>query len=186
MMKSNKNIIVGEKVNFRKIVESDLEVLIKWRNSKKMYRYNNQFVLLNMFLQEKWFESINKNKSNRIMFLVTNKKNKPIGVCGLIHVDKVNKSGDCAILLGDQKIHGKGLGSEILDKLVDYGFTHLGLHRIGAEIFSYNKISSGLFKKLGFKYEVTFREALWRDNKWWDIDLYSLLKQERILQNIKK
>ncbi len=185
-MKINKNIIVGGKVNFRKITELDLEVLIKWRNSKEVYQYNNQFVLLNMFLQKKWFKSIIRNKSNQVMFVVTNKKNKPVGICGLIHVDEINRSADCAIILGVQKLHGKGLGSEILDELVEYGFTHLGLHRIGAEIFSYNKISSGLFKKLGFKYEVTLREALWRDNRWWDIDLYSLLKHEKILQNIKK
>ena len=175
-MKFHNDLVIGKRIDFRKIVDADLKLLVKWRNSKGIREYNNQFILLNAFQQKKWFDQINTKKSDRVMFIVTNKKNKPIGVCGLIHIDRINKNADVAIILGEQKLHGKGLGSEILEWLIEYGFNQLGLHRIGAEIFSYNKISSRLFEKLAFKHEITLREALWRNGKWWDIYAYSLLK----------
>ena len=36
--------------------------------------------------------------------------------------------------------------------LIDYGFFKMKLHRIGADIFEYNKISVKLFEKLGKVY----------------------------------
>ena len=178
-MKLHHNIIIGATINFRKVTDADLKILASWRNTKGIREYNNQFMLLNMVQQKEWFKQINAKDSDRIMFMVTNKKNKPIGVCGLIHIDKINRNADVAIILGEQKLHGRGLGSEILSMLIDYGFNQLKLHRIGAEIFSYNNVSIKLFEKLAFKREVTLHEALWRNGKWWNIYVFSLLKHEQ-------
>lgn len=178
-MKSHKHVISGQNINFKKITREDLKILASWRNTKGIREYNNQFVLLNMIQQKEWFEQINAKDSDRIMFMVTNKKNKPIGVCGLIHINKADKNADVAIILGERKLHGKGLGSEILSILLKYGFNQLKLHRIGAEIFSYNTISVKLFKKLAFRHEATLRDALWRMGKWWNLYTFSLLKNEQ-------
>ena len=113
------------------------------------------------------------------MFMITNKMRKPIGVCGLIHLNKIDHCADVAIIIGEQNVHGKGIGSEVLYMLTKYGFDQLGLHRIGAEIFSYNTISMHLFKKLSFKHEATLRESLWRYGKWCDVSVFSLLKNEQ-------
>ena len=72
-------------------------------------------------------------------------------------------------------MHGKGLGTEALQLLVNYGFKKMKLHRIGAEIFEYNKISLKLFEKLNFKREALLRDGLWKDGRWWDVYTYSIL-----------
>lgn len=172
-------IIKGIKVDFRQIRKEDLVILRDWRNAKGIREYNTQFTLLNMINQKKWFEQLCNKNSDRVMFMVTNKTKKPIGVCGFIHLNKIDHCADVAIIIGEQNVHGRGIGSEVLYMLTKYGFDHLGLHRIGAEIFSYNTISIQLFKKLSFKREVTLRESLWRDGKWWDVYVFSLLKSEQ-------
>jgi UDP-4-amino-4,6-dideoxy-N-acetyl-beta-L-altrosamine N-acetyltransferase len=165
------------KTKFRKIVRTDLRILRDWRNSTGIMEYNSQFTLLNMVDQERWFKQIREKNSDRIMFMVMKEK-KPIGVCGLIHVNKKDRNADVAIIMGDRKLHGKGYGSEILQRLIEYGFTKLKLHRIGAEIFMYNKSSIRLFQKLNFTYETTLRDSLWRFGRWWDIYLYSILESD--------
>jgi RimJ/RimL family protein N-acetyltransferase len=128
--------------------------------------------------QRKWFIEISKEESLRKMFVITVKGGNPIGVCGLINIDKENKSADVAIILGEKNQRGKHFGSESLKLLVNYGFKKLKLHRIGAEIFEYNKRSVNLFEKLNFKLEATMRDRLWREGKWWDVYLYSILSDD--------
>jgi len=174
-LKMKKVIIIGHKINLRQINIDDLKILRDWRNAKGIYEFNTQFTLLNMKEQKNWFNQIHEKNSNSMMFIITNKKNQPIGVCGLIHINRTERCADVAIILGKQRLHGQGLGSEILQLLVEYGFKKLGLHRIGAEIFEYNQISVRLFEKLGFEYESTMRETLWRNGRWWNIHIFSLL-----------
>lgn len=171
-------IIKGIHVDFRQIKKEDLATLRDWRNSKGIREYNTQFILLNMLNQKRWFKQIKNKNSDRVMFMVTDKKKKPIGVCGLIHLNRIDRCADVAIIIGEQNIHGKGIGSEVLRMLTKYGFDHLGLHRISAEIFEYNTISIQLFKKLSFRHEITLRESLWRYGKWWDVYVFSLLKND--------
>jgi len=164
-------------INFRKIQKKDLKILRDWRNSKNIFKYNSQYIFLNLIHQKKWFEEICSRNSDRVMFMII-LENKPIGVCGLIHADKQNRNADVALILGEEKIHGRGFGFQSLAKLIDYGFKKLGLHRIGADIFEFNTKSIKLFSKLNFNQETTYRKSLWRDGKWWDVYGYSLLRNE--------
>jgi len=164
-------------VKLRSVRKSDLEVIRDWRNSQDTREFNTQFTLLNMKNQRKWFVEISKEESLRKMFVIT-KDGNPIGICGLINIDKENKSADVAIILGEKNQRCKHFGSESLELLLNYGFKKLKLHRIEAEIFEYNKRSVNLFEKLNFKFEATMRDKLWRDGKWWDVKLYSILSSE--------
>lgn len=179
-MSIRKSKIIGTNIDFRRITDYDLKILAKWRNTNGIREYNNQFILLNMIQQKDWLYRINSEDSDRDMFMITDKKDTPIGVCGLIHINKKDKSADVAIIIGKQQLHHKGLGSETLQMLIEYGFKRLNLHRIGAEIFSYNKISIRLFERLSFRCEATLRHALWRNHRWWNIHIFSLLKHEYI------
>ena len=164
-------------LELRKIKKADLELLREWRNLGEIRQFNTQYTLLNMKNQENWFSELQKDKPDRYMFIINFKK-KPIGVCGLIHHDKVNHSADVAIMIGEKKFRSKGLGTLTLQKLIRFGFRQLKLHRIGAEVFEYNHESEKLFTKLNFKKEVILKHALWRYGKWWNIHVLSLINND--------
>ena len=166
-----------KKFVFKKISKKDLRVLQKWTNSKEIFPYNTQFKLLNSNDQEDWFKTIQKSESDKKMFVVKIDE-KPIGVCGLIHLDNKNKNADVALIIGELQFQGKGLGKQILKKLLEIGFKKFELNRIGAEIIDYNRKSEIVFKKLNFQLEGKFREAIWRNGKWHDIKIYSILREE--------
>ncbi len=176
---SSKNFTLsGKRVNFRSIKKSDLKTLQKWRNSTEIWPFNTQYVLLNMKNQKQWYEQNIQKKSDRIMFLITNKLGESIGICGLIHVNSKDNNASVAIIVGEKKYHNKGLGTEILELLVSYGFNKIKLHKIDAEVFEYNENSLHLFKKMNFKQEAIVRDSLWRKGKWWNIHKFSLIRNE--------
>ena len=168
-----------KKLRLRKVTKKDLKLIRDWRNSSSIRSFNTQFVLLNLNYQNLWFNEISEKNTQRIMFMIE-LNGMPIGICGLIHLDKTNKHAEVAIIIGETELHGKGFGTFALSSLIDYGFKKLNLHRISAEIFEYNTNSIKLFKKLNFKYELTFYDRLWRKGKWWNVYQYSLLKNEYV------
>ena len=171
-------IIMNQKIKMqlKQITKSDLKLLIQWRNSKKIFPYNTQYFLLNSKIQTDWFNSL-QNDSSRKMFMISYNKIK-IGICGLINIDYKNKNANIAIIIGKTDLHSQGVGTLALSHLLNYGFKKLHLHRIGAEVIEYNKNSIHFFKKSKFKIDVIHRDVIWRNNRWWNINSMSVLKED--------
>ncbi|MCA9813395.1 MAG: GNAT family N-acetyltransferase [Nitrosarchaeum sp.] len=161
-------------ISFRGVSKSDLQTLKTWRNSHDVWENNTQFTFLNTKNQEEWFASLRGNPERK-MFVITMKK-KPVGICGLVHMDEGN--ADVAIIIGDKKLRGKGIGKTALQKLIKLGFTKFGLNRIGADVLEFNTNSQKFFSGVGFRHEATLRQSIWRKGRWNDTLVYGLSKQE--------
>ena len=59
--------------------------------------------------------------------------------------------------------------------IMEYGFNELNLHRLWVEIFSLSKENIILFTKHKFVKEGILRDKVWRDGKWWDSQIYSMI-----------
>ena len=59
--------------------------------------------------------------------------------------------------------------------IMEYGFNELNLHRLWVEIFSLSNENIKLFTELKFVKEGTLRDKVWRDGKWWDSHIYSMI-----------
>tara|TARA_B100000029_G_C17465307_1_gene920073 strand:+ start:546 stop:1058 length:513 start_codon:yes stop_codon:yes gene_type:complete len=161
------------KIKLRRVLKTDLEYFRDWRNSPEIWKNNTQFTFLNMKDQKKWFKSLSEKDSKKEMFAIVNSKNTPVGICGLTNLDPVEKSGKVAIIIGEINVQSKGIGTQGLELLLEYGFKKKKLHRIEAEVLEFNKKSLSFFQKFNFKKEVRLRNYLFRDNKWWDMIVYS-------------
>jgi len=164
------------KMQLKQITKSDLKLLIQWRNSKKIFPYNTQYFLLNSKIQTDWFNKMQKDNSKK-MFMILYEKMK-IGICGLIDIDHKNKNAKIAIIIGKKTLHGKGIGTIVISYILKYGFKKLELHRINSEVIEYNKNSIHLFEKSQFKLDATYRDAIWRNNRWWNMKSMSIFKKD--------
>ena len=92
------------------------------------------------------------------------------------------KRGDCQrAVLGFWVLNQhwrKGLGTQIGQAILTYGFQHVGLHRIEAEILVDNAPSATLCKKLGMQFEGIKRGALRVDGDFRDHALYAMLADD--------
>lgn len=101
-----------------------------------------------------------------------------LGFVVLFNIQWSNQSATLAIGIGDAAFRGKGYGSDTLRLIIRYGFSELGLHRIGLTVIAYNKAAIKAYERAGFKHEGTLREAIYRQDQRYDMLYYGILRHE--------
>jgi ribosomal-protein-alanine N-acetyltransferase len=77
---------------------------------------------------------------------------------------------------------GRGYGKEAVNACIEIGFTDLKLHRIEAGIEPRNRRSIALARSLKMRKEGKKMRALFLDNRWVDILIYTLTTEDRGLR----
>jgi ribosomal-protein-alanine N-acetyltransferase len=71
----------------------------------------------------------------------------------------------------------KGLISEAIPKVINYGFNNMKLHSIAANINPNHAVSKKVLEKFKFKKEAYFKENHYFNGKFYDTEIYSLLNK---------
>jgi [ribosomal protein S5]-alanine N-acetyltransferase len=100
-----------------------------------------------------------------------------IGKCGFNEWRKAHRRGDISYLI-DREHWGKGLVSEALGAVLNYGFNQMNLHSIEAGVTPGNVGSTRMLQKLGFNLEGHLRESFLVEDVFVDSLIYSLLRKE--------
>ena len=74
---------------------------------------------------------------------------------------------------------GYGYAKEAVLKVISYGFSELGLTRIGAIVFLENENSNRLLKSIGFKQEGILKDYMYQNGQAYDTYIYALLKEDK-------
>jgi len=101
-----------------------------------------------------------------------------IGLAYAADIDAHHRHADIGVIIGDRDYWGEGYGRESMRLLLRYCFETLDLHRLSAETFEYNTAWRDLVEGMGFTKEGTARDYLYRDDRYWDKENYSLLESE--------
>ena len=78
----------------------------------------------------------------------------------------------------DPAFWGRGMMTEALTAIIQYGFDKMGLHRIEVLIPHDNNRSQNLVKRLGFTREGVLRDHYFVEGRFSDDVIFSLLKKE--------
>jgi RimJ/RimL family protein N-acetyltransferase len=74
---------------------------------------------------------------------------------------------------------GEGYGGEAAERVVDYAFDELRMHKVSARVFAYNEASRRLFEdRLGFEREGIQRDEVVADGEFHDVYYYGVLESE--------
>ncbi len=173
-------MLCGRLVSLRAIERDDLPQLLAWRNDPDFRRFFRENRELNLDQQIRWYDNLALTDSNVRMFsIVDNSTNKLLGACGICYIDWVNKSGDLSIYIGADNLYIDDiLAPDAATVTINYGFDELGLHRIWAEVYEFDKKKRRLFDTLGFSLDGRHREAHWGEGKWHDSLFYGLLEND--------
>jgi len=99
-----------------------------------------------------------------------------IGTCGFHTILQDHGRADMVCLLARDQ-WGQGYMQEALQKLIQYGFEQLGLHRLQALIEPPNTPSLRLFERLGFEREGVLRDYYRQSGSYTDMVMMSLLNR---------
>ncbi len=118
------------------------------------------------------------NQSLYFFILIDKKTQEPIGECGYHTWNTTHHRAELFYKLKQEKFKQKGLMTEALKKVLDFGFFNMKLHRVQAFVAQENIASIKLLKKYKFQKEGVLREDYLYKGSYEDSICYSLLKTE--------
>lgn len=101
-----------------------------------------------------------------------------IGLTLLKDINLLNRTTEYAIYIGDVNYRGIGLAKEATTLTLNFAFNKLGLNRVFLKVLEDNLVAHNLYKKLGLKTEGVCRETIFKNNKFHNEILMSVLKKE--------
>jgi len=163
--------IAGWNIRLRLLEKRDIELKVKWYNDPQV----NKTLILNEKLELakslEWFDKA-KNDDSRRDFIIETKGGEPIGLTGLLGIDRIHGTAECFCVIGDKSFWGKGIGTKVHSLLIQWAFDEQNLHKIWAVVYPNNSAVLKLVKKLGFEIEGTLREEKYIEGK--RIDLFRI------------
>ena len=116
-----------------------------------------------------------------LLFLLTEKiSNTIIGRCGLHNWNKEHKRAEIGYHMSDEDYKRKGLMTEAVSSIIDFGFNELNLHRIEALVGSNNIPSLKIIENHNFTKEGVLRKHYYIADKYEDSIVFSILYDEYI------
>lgn len=169
-------MIKSHRLTIKALKEKHLEDLRNLRNDPETNTYLTTNIPINEISQKEWFKKLCLDGSKMYMAIESPEDNF-MGVVRVDEWDKVNRSVRIGIDI-HKDFRGKGFATEAYKALFKYFFEDLSINRIWLEVVDYNSIAISLYNKLGFVKEGVMREAVFRNNKFHDYIIMSLLKTE--------
>lgn len=104
-----------------------------------------------------------------------------IGTCGYNNWDQRN---NCGVIGYDlmPAYWGRGIMPEAVRAVIEFGFEHMGLNRVEADVTTGNAASARVLQKLGFTEEGLLRQRGHWKGAYHDLRFFSLLRAEFDLQ----
>lgn len=100
-----------------------------------------------------------------------------IGKCGYNEWRRAHRRGDISYIIARDH-WGKGVASEAMGAVINYGFGHMNLHSIEAGVTPGNDGSTRMLERLGFRLEGHLRESFLAEDVFVDSLIYSLLRRD--------
>lgn len=173
-------MLEGQYTGLRAIEESDLPMLLAWRNTPEMRLFFREHRELSLSQQIKWFNStVNSDPNTKMFAILELKTGRLLGACGLCYIDWINRSADFSIYIGADNLYiDQQFAPDASNLLIQYAFSELCLHRLWAEIYSIDQKKIEFFNLLSFKLDGRHRESHWTNGAWCDSLFFSKLSSD--------
>jgi len=168
----------GKRIYLAPLEMEDLETFYCWYNNPDLRKFLIMPYPTTKLDEKEWIEKRTKGKDEVVLSIVVKRGNRLIGNIGLHNINRVTRCAMMGIAIGDLKMASKGLGTEAIGLMLDFGFGTLNMHRIELFVHDFNDRAQKAYKKLGFVEEGRKREALYSDGKYHDELLLAILKDE--------
>lgn len=173
--------LISERLVLRQIVPEDVSEVFALRSNPEIMKYiprplvttQDEAMAHIKLIQEK----IETNEG--INWAITLKENpkKLIGIIGHYRIRWEHFRSEIGYMLAPE-YEGRGIVSEAVRILIEYGFDQMNMHSLEAIIDPGNQASARVLEKNNFVKEAHLRENEFFDGRFLDTVIYSLLKQK--------
>ena len=175
-------MLIGKNVRLRALEREDLPNCVRWLNDREVTEFLLQRSPLSKATEEKWFNSQleTPSESGQVLALdvLVGDQWLHIGNTGLHQIDPVVREAEFGIFIGEKSYWGKGIGKEALLLTLKHGFDDLNLNRIYLYVFETNLRGLACYKSAGFVQEGLLRQADFKNGRYINTLVMSILRSE--------
>lgn len=169
-------MIQGEKINLRLIKKDDINTLVELVNNLQDRGEYSEVTISSEVSFWKHFNESGFWKEDFGRMLITSKTDS---ILGNITFYKGAIGYEVGYQIFRKEDRGKGYGSEALKLFSTYIFELKPINRLTISILDGNAASRKLAEKCGYLCEGTMRQAYFARGKYHDIQVFSLLRNEK-------
>ena len=155
-------------IKLRKWSEADLDNLVKYANNQNVAKWlTNGFPHPYTYEAGKAYLSMIANDNPTKVFAIE-VNGEAVGSIGIFpQTDIHEKNAEMGYWLAEE-YWGKGIMTQAIREIVEYGFSTFEIVRIFARPFSTNLKSQRVLEKAGFELEARLKRALFKNGKFMD------------------
>lgn len=164
------------KLNFRKIREADLEMIMNWRMKPEITKFMNTDPKLTLEGQKKWLKHITKDESVRNWVIEVD--DIPVGVLNLMDIDWQNKRCSWGYYVAEKSMRSLKLAMAIEWNLYDYVFEKMGLNKLTNEVLAFNKEVVTIHKMCGSDVVGILKQHIYKNGSYIDVVYIEICKDK--------
>ena len=173
----------GTRVYLRTLQPEDLGYLAAWAEDPFIERMvGSEFLGAYKHVYDKdpsFYDACLTDTTQIVLVVEANQGwDKPDGLARLFNIHLLEGYGFLEVMLTDQRAIRRGFGVEAGKLISYYGVDVLGLRRIEAKVYEYNRLSANSLRRNGFQQEGILRRAGYQDGQYWDMFVFGILRDE--------
>ena len=173
----------GVRVYLRTFTPADLDHLALWVDDPFLERMvGSEFLHSYKHVWDKspaFFEAVLTDPTQVVLVIEAYQGwTKPVGVVRLFNIHLLEGYAFLETIITDVRAMKRGFGVEAGKLISYYGVDVLGLRRIEAKVYEYNALSMNSLRRNGFRQEGILRQAGFDGEKYWDLVIFGILKEE--------
>jgi len=170
--------LCNQKINLRALEPQDLEFLYQIENNASFWEVSHTQTPFSRFILKQYLENAHFDiyEAKQLRLIIEDSTTKEqLGMIDLFDFNPQHKRAGVGILINPD-FQQNGVASEALLLLINYSFSHLGLHQLFANITLDNIKSTSLFTKHNFKKVGVKKDWIFSGREFKDEVLFQLIK----------
>ena len=165
----------------RELRRSDLPTVNAWRADRELIsRLGAPYRFINEEVDERWFNAYMERRGSTVRCAIVDAEhpNEILGLVSLCDIDNLSRSCEFHIMIGDKNQRGKGMGYFAITEILRHAFDDLNLNRVELKVLPDNEPALALYRKAGFTQEGLLRQYAFKDGRYRDTVIMSILREE--------
>lgn len=159
----------------RRLKEKDAPYMLEWMHDPEIAKCFKVNFMEHTIEDARRFISESFNEEQR-HFAVVDENDMYMGTVSLKHISHSDSNAEFAAVMR-KCAQGTGAVISATRETLDYAFGELSLHRVYTNVLEDNKRSCRYVEKCGFVYEGTFKDHLYINGEYHNLNWYAIINK---------
>ena len=169
----------GRAIDMVAFTRDDLDAYRRWLDDLRVTEFLEMGARPTRDADCEAFWRLANESEDAIVFAIAERKGgRTVGTCGLYLIQWMARRAQFNILIGEPSAWDKGYGTEAAHLILAYAFDVLNLNSVQLGVNADNARAVRSYEKVGFVHEGVRRQFVYRNGRYYDMAMMSVLRDE--------